>query len=107
MDASRFAWPNLGSCMSDASSTATSDPNPVRIPADALIIVAVRNTVLFPGVVTPITIARQKSIAAAQQALREQRTVGILLQRNADLDDPGPDDLYRVCTFVYNVRSVT
>jgi len=93
--------------MSDASSTATSDPNPVRIPADALIIVAVRNTVLFPGVVTPITIARQKSIAAAQQALREQRAVGILLQRNADLDDPGPDDLYRVCTVANIVRYVT
>jgi ATP-dependent Lon protease len=93
--------------MSDASSTATSDPNPVRIPADALIIVAVRNTVLFPGVVTPITIARPKSIAAAQQALREQRTLGILLQRNADLDNPGPDDLYRVCTVANIVRYVT
>jgi ATP-dependent Lon protease len=93
--------------MSDTSSTGTSDPSPVRIPADALIIVAVRNTVLFPGVVTPITIARSKSIAAAQQALREQRTVGILLQRNADLDDPGPDDLYRVCTVANLVRYVT
>jgi ATP-dependent Lon protease len=93
--------------MSDTSSTGTSDPSPVRIPADALIIVAVRNTVLFPGVVAPITIARSKSIAAAQQALREQRTVGILLQRNADLDDPGPDDLYRVCTVANLVRYVT
>jgi ATP-dependent Lon protease len=42
----------------------------VPIPADALIIVPVRNTVLFPGVVAPITITRPKSIAAAQQALR-------------------------------------
>jgi ATP-dependent Lon protease len=93
--------------MSDTSSTGTSDPGLVRIPADALIIVAVRNTVLFPGVVTPITIARPKSIAAAQQALREQRPVGILLQRNADMDDPGPDDLFRVCTVANLVRYVT
>ena len=40
----------------------------------------------------PIAIARAKSIAAAQQALREQRQVGILLQRNPDVDDPGPND---------------
>src|SRR5215475_9544439 len=107
MDASLFAWPNLGSCMSDASSTATSDPNPVRIPADALIIVAVRNTVLFPGVVTPITIGRPKSIAAAQQAVREQRQIGILLQRDPELGDPGPDDLYRVGTVANIVRYIT
>ena len=46
-----------------------SDSSPA-IPNDALIIVPVRNTVLFPGIVAPITIARPKSIAAAQQALR-------------------------------------
>ena len=52
----------------------------VRIPDDATIIIAVRNIVLFPGVVAPITINRPKSIAAAQQALREQRPIlGICL----------------------------
>ena len=60
------------------------------IPNDALIIVPVRNIVLFPGVVAPITIARPKSIAAAQQALREQRPVGIVLQRNTEAEDPCP-----------------
>ena len=60
----------------------------VPIPGDALIIVPVRNTVLFPGVVAPITIARPKSIAAAQQALREQRPIGILLQRDTEAEDP-------------------
>src|ERR1700734_3134004 len=55
------------------------------LPPDALIIVPVRNTVLFPGLVLPITLGRPKSIAAAQQAVREQRQGGILLQRPADL----------------------
>ena len=79
----------------------------VRLPDDALIIVPVRNIVLFPGVVAPITISRPKSVAAAQQALREQRPVGILLQRNVEANDPGPDDLFRVCTIANIVRYVT
>ena len=77
------------------------------IPGDALIIVPVRNTVLFPGVVMPITIGRPKSIAAAQQAVREQRPIGILLQRDAELSEPGPDDLYRVGTMANIVRYIT
>lgn len=79
----------------------------VRIPDDALIIVPVRNIVLFPGVVAPITIARPKSIAAAQQALREQRSIGILLQRDAEVDEPGPNDLHRICTIANIVRYIT
>ena len=91
-----------------ASSHATApDPESVPIPDDALIIIPVRNVVLFPGIVAPITIARPKSIAAAQQALRAQRSVGILLQRNTEVDDPGPDDLYRVCTVANIVRYIT
>src|SRR5437763_2792769 len=79
----------------------------VPIPGDALIIVPVRNTVLFPGVVAPISIGRPKSIAAAQQALRDQRPIGILLQRNPEIEDPGPDDLYRICTVANIVRYIT
>src|SRR4051812_30535270 len=89
------------------SSPATAHTDNVPIPNDALIIVPVRNTVLFPGVVAPITIGRPKSIAAAQQALREQRPVGILLQRNTEADDPGPDELNRICTVANIVRYIT
>jgi len=53
------------------------------LPADALIIVPVRSTVLFPGLVLPITLGRPKSVAAAQQAVRDQRQVGMLMQRDA------------------------
>jgi len=90
-----------------ATSAAPADSNAIRIPDDALIIVPVRNIVLFPGVIAPITIARAKSIAAAQQALREQRPVGILLQRSEDIEDPGPNDLYRICTIANIVRYIT
>jgi ATP-dependent Lon protease len=88
-------------------STGQAGSDTVRIPDDALIIVPVRNIVLFPGVVAPITVARPKSIAAAQQALREQRSIGILLQRDAEIDEPGPSDLHRICTIANIVRYIT
>jgi ATP-dependent Lon protease len=87
--------------------SAKPDTDGIRIPDDALIIVPVRNIVLFPGVVAPITISRAKSIAAAQQALREQRPIGIFLQRDAEMDDPGPDDLYRIGTVANIIRYIT
>jgi ATP-dependent Lon protease len=72
-----------------------------------LIIVPVRNTVLFPGLVLPITLGRQKSIAAAQQAVRDQRQVGILLQRDAEVADPTPLDMHRMGTLANIVRYIT
>src|ERR1700684_328188 len=77
------------------------------LPPDALIIVPVRNTVLFPGLVLPIALGRPKSIAAAQQAVRDQRQVGILLQRTADIDDPGAVDMHRMGTVANIVRYIT
>ncbi|MDA9533901.1 endopeptidase La [Bradyrhizobium sp. CCBAU 25338] len=81
--------------------------NDVTIPEDALIIIPVREMVLFPGAIAPITIGRAKSIAAAQQALREQRPIGIVLQRSPETEEPGPDDLYRVATIANIVRYIT
>jgi ATP-dependent Lon protease len=77
------------------------------LPPDALIIVPVRNTVLFPGLVLPITLGRPKSIAAAQQAVRDQRQVGILLQRDAEVAEPTPVDMHRMGTLANIVRYVT
>lgn len=50
-----------------SSTSGSSSGQPASIPGDALIIVPVRNTVLFPGMVLPITLGRPKSVAAAQQ----------------------------------------
>jgi len=98
--------------LDNEATTQPSSPAPfsdqsVSIPGDAVIIVPVRNTVLFPGVVFPITIGRPKSIAAAQQAVREQRQIGLLLQREAEMSEPGPNDLYRVGTLANIVRYIT
>jgi len=77
------------------------------LPPDVLIIVPVRNTVLFPSLVLPITLGRPKSVAAAQQAVRDQRQIGILLQRAADVDDPSPIDMHRMGTVANIVRYIT
>ncbi|MBB4369799.1 ATP-dependent Lon protease [Bradyrhizobium sp. cir1] len=87
--------------------TNSQNGSDVKIPEDALIIIPVREMVLFPGAIAPIAIGRAKSIAAAQQALREQRPVGIVLQRSPEIEEPGPDDLFRVATIANIVRYIT
>ncbi len=77
------------------------------LPPDALIIVPVRNTVLFPGLVLPIALGRPKSVAAAQQAVRDQRQVGILLQRAAEVEDPAAIDMHRMGTVANILRFLT
>ena len=77
------------------------------IPEDALILLPVRNVVMFPGLILPIMIDRARSRAAAQEAARSQRPVGILLQKKPDTEEPGPDDLHWVGTTANVLRYVT
>ena len=77
------------------------------VPDDAVIIVPSRNVVLFPGVVFPLTIGRPGSVAAAQEALKTERPIGVLLQRQPDIDVPGPDNLHWVGTMGNIMRYVT
>src|SRR6204780_2641746 len=57
--------------------------------------------------VLPVTLGRQKSVAAAQQAVRDQRQVGILLQRDPEVADPSAIDMHRMGTVANIVRYVT
>jgi ATP-dependent Lon protease len=81
--------------------------SPPPLPPDAVIIIPLRNAVLFPGHVAPITIGRERSVAAAQQAVREQLQIGLLMQRNPDVADPSPIDMRRVGAVANIVRYVT
>ncbi len=72
-----------------------------------LIILPVRNLVLFPGVVSPVSMNRERTIAGAQEAVRNERKVGFLLQKDPTTDDPTPDDLHRVGTVANVLRYVT
>ncbi len=74
------------------------------LPEDALIIVPIRNTVVFPGTVFPITLGRERSVAAAQAAVREEKPIGLLMQRNADEQDPAAVDLHGIGTLCNVLR---
>jgi ATP-dependent Lon protease len=77
------------------------------LPEDTLILIPTRNLVLFPGTVLPITLGRQRTIAAAQAAMRLSRPVGLLLQRDPGTDDPIPVDLHRMGTEATLLRYLT
>jgi len=72
-----------------------------------LIILPVRNTVLFPGIVLPLSVGRKRSIAAAQEAARSELPIGVLQQRDPAIDTPGESDLNRVGTVANILRYVT
>ena len=109
--------PNNEPLEADAAAPAgTSSSAPARtderthakpLPDDALIILPVRNLVLFPCVVLPITIGRASSRAAAQEAARLQRPIGVLLQNKPEVDDPQPEDMHWVGTTANVLRYVT
>ncbi|WP_415790224.1 endopeptidase La, partial [Bordetella tumulicola] len=68
------------------------------LPDDARIIIPLRDAVLFPGVLSPVTVRRESSVAAAQEAVKTERPVGFLLQRDPSKDEVGPNDLCWVGT---------
>ena len=68
------------------------------LPPDAIAIVPVRNVVLFPGALGPLSMGRAASIAAVEDAQRNRRPIGLLLQRDPAQDDPTPAELYAVGT---------
>src|SRR5688572_26603965 len=79
----------------------------LAIPEAALIVLPVRNLVLFPGMILPVAIGRESSVAAAQAAVKADRPIGLLLQRQADVDSPRPEDLYQIGTVAQILRYIT
>jgi len=72
-----------------------------------MILLPVRQTVLFPGIVLPLSIGRKSSIAAAQEAVRSQRMLGVILQTDPAVEEPTPEQLHRVGTAAQVLRYVT
>jgi ATP-dependent Lon protease len=77
------------------------------LPQDVLIILPLRQSVIFPGMMLPLAIGRPQSKAAAQEAVRKERMLGVLLQTDPTVDDPTPQQLYRVGTVAEVLRYVT
>ncbi|HZL00445.1 MAG TPA: endopeptidase La [Caulobacteraceae bacterium] len=93
----------------DAATEATAAERPPHAgpPADAFIVVPVRRLVLFPEIVLPITLQTPLAIAAAQQAVREQRQVLVLLQRDPEDAEPTGAGMHEVGVVANILRYVT
>src|SRR3954469_8603567 len=73
---------------------------------DVLPLLPLRNTVLFPGVVLPITVGRDKSIKAVQDAYKGDKLIGVLAQKDANVEDPQVRDLCETGTVAKIVKLI-
>ncbi len=69
----------------------------MKLPSE-IPILPLRNTVLFPGVVIPITVGRERSLQLIREAYRQNKVIGTIAQKDPDVEEPGAKDLYPVGT---------
>ncbi|WP_226390963.1 endopeptidase La [Penaeicola halotolerans] len=79
----------------------SADKYPNQVP-----LLPVRNTVLFPGVVIPITVGRQRSIRLVKKANKGDRFIGVVAQKNPNQDDPGKEDIYTIGTLAKIIKMI-
>lgn len=73
---------------------------------DSLPILPLRNTVLFPGVVIPITVGRDKSIQLIRDAYKGDKTIGVVSQKNDAVEDPVPAELHQIGTIAHIIKQL-
>ena len=82
-----------------------NDEEKEALPEDVPVI-ALRNTVLFPNVVLPITVAREKSVKAISDAQKANKWIAVVAQKDGDNDDPAPEDMYSTGTLAKIVKQI-
>jgi len=94
--------------MSNAQEQQAPQPGAdAALPREDFILLPVQQAVLFPGMILPLAIAGQAAVAAAQEAARSERMLGIVLQKDASSENPKPADLYGIGTAAQILRYVT
>lgn len=81
------------------------DTSAIEIPEE-IAILPLRNTVLFPGVVLPITVGRDKSINAVNDAYKADKLIGVVAQKDSSVEDPTVNDLENVGTVAKIVKQI-
>ncbi len=81
------------------------DTNGIEVP-DEIALLPLRNTVLFPGVVLPITVGRDKSIKAVNDAYKADKLIGVVAQKDSSVEDPAVKDLEKVGTVAKIVKQI-
>ena len=87
--------------MTDATETAKEEA--IKIP-DVLPVLPLKDLVIFPFIIVPLSVSREKSINAVDQALAENRVIMLTAQKDFQNEDPAEDDLYRVGTVAIIMR---
>src|SRR6478752_8252464 len=77
----------------------------IEIP-DEISLLPLRNTVLFPGVVLPITVGRDKSIRAVNDAYKADKLIGVIAQKDSNIEDPAVADLEEVGTVARIIKMI-
>jgi ATP-dependent Lon protease len=83
-----------------------SDQDKAMVIPNELPILPLRNTVLFPGVVLPITVGRDKSINAVTDVYKTDKLIGVIAQKDANIEEPQPHDLCRIGTVAKIVKLI-
>jgi ATP-dependent Lon protease len=81
------------------------DLNDIEVPAE-IALLPLRNTVLFPGVVLPITVGRDKSIKAVNEAYKGDKLIGVVAQKDSNVEDPGINDIESIGTVAKIVKMI-
>ncbi|MBS1621870.1 MAG: LON peptidase substrate-binding domain-containing protein, partial [Bacteroidetes bacterium] len=81
------------------------DPNGITVPSE-IALLPLRNTVLFPGVVLPITVGRDKSIKAVNDAYKTDKLIGVIAQKDSSIEDPETKDLEQIGTIAKIVKQI-
>src|SRR6185436_10509675 len=77
----------------------------IEVPAE-IALLPLRNTVLFPGVVLPITVGRDKSIRAVNEAYKADKLIGVIAQKDSDVEDPSLKDLEDIGTVAKIIKLI-
>jgi len=94
--------------MAETFNAASSPQNESLLqPGDVIPVIAMRNVALLPGIVVPITLGREESLNAAQEAVRSGKKIGLLLQHDSAVEKPTSHDLHQVGVLATVVRYVT
>src|SRR5476649_2994511 len=61
-------------------------------------VLPLRDIVVFPGMIVPLFVGREKSVKALEEVMRDDKQILLIAQKNATQDDPGPEDIYSIGT---------
>ncbi len=78
-----------------------------RLPDQVVPLLPLRNAVLFPGVVLPLSVGRKRSVRAVRASIEGERPLGVVLQKDPEVENPGPDGLHAVGVLANVLRFVT